>query len=1166
ASDVTEALAGVLLSAGPSERTPGGRPPAPNTGGASIRGDDSTSGGDRPPSIGGQGAQGAENPIYQRAFVGREAELRQLEGAFDAAVSGQGGLVMVVGEPGIGKTTLTEQLATYAGLRGGRVLVGHCYEEGSLSLPYLPFVEALRSYVLARDDAALKQDLGSAAGDVARIVSEVRDRVQIVPAPASADPGEDRYRLLSAVTGFLKNAGAVQPLVLVLEDLHDADRGTLELLTFVARQLAGARLLVVGTYRDVEVDRAHPLSATLAELQRGGSFARLRLRGLTADEVQRMLSAITGQAVRWGLAEAVHRQTEGNPLFVQEVIRYLVEEGLLTREGGRWRAAGQTPLLERIPEGLRDVIGKRLSRLSEPCNRLLAVAAVIGRDFQLATLVAVTGDGQGAPVGTQGRPSETSPGAPVGTQGRPSETSDDRVSELLDEAVKVAVLQEQAKVGALHYRFAHAFFRQTLYDELSAARRLRLHQQVAKALEQQYAVRVEEHAAELAEHYAQSTNAADLAKAVHYGQVAAQRASAVYAHGEAMRLLSQALDVQEVLDPDDSDTLCTLLIALAEAMLYAGDLRLLVDSIAPRALRLAEALADPDRAGRACYLALHALLRFGGAVQVGTPELAAWAERLDRVAQPNTIYRAWADAWQAMVLLWRGGWAEAWTLRKSALALAHELHDPETLAFASAAFIFVGGRPLEREERLAVAYEAAPMTEHMSTAGARLLCQHLIPNFGTEGDFEAAEAQISRQQQYAERTGDEREGLFVLNTQARLAAYDGRLEEALVASDRLAEQAEALGVSGYGNMTATMIRRWPLVLLGRAEEALQEQTLQRQLPGIGWSRLAVEGATRALLLAQAGRREEAEAQFAPFAAAQREAGHEWNEIQLKHMLATAVMLGDVEVARGAATELAVGGDYGSALLYGPYTGCVARYLGELAVLQGDRDEAKRRYTQALAVAAHNRIRPETALTRLQLAELLAGPLAPNAGGTFTEADGDERDLAEAREHLAFCIPEFEAMKMAPSLERARALQAQLGAPSGAASSATGQVFISYSSEERLPAERLAETLKAHAISSWLDKRNIPAGSSWDAAIVKGIRACAVVAVLCSPKAMASDHVRQELRLALQYRKPILPLLLEPTPFPEEVEYVLAGRQWIELVGRSEEAGFADVLAAVQRLV
>ncbi len=328
------------------------------------------------------------DPLYRRVFVGREAELRQMQQAYDAAVSGQGGLVMVVGEPGIGKTTVCEQLATYASMRGGRLLVGHCYEEGSLSLPYLAFVEAMRSYVLDRDPEALRSELGSGAADVARIVSEVRDRVQVGLRGAS-DPEDDRWRLLNAITTFLHNAASVQPLVIVLEDLHWADRGTLDLLLHVARNLEGARLLIVGTYRDVEVDRSHPLSATLGELRRVGTFARIPLRGLTVDEVHRMYEAIRGQATPWGQAEAVHRQTEGNPLFVQEVLRYLVEEGIVVREGNRYVAQGGEGV--GIPEGLRDVVGRRLSRLSEKTNQVLAIAAVMGREFRLDVLQQVAG-------------------------------------------------------------------------------------------------------------------------------------------------------------------------------------------------------------------------------------------------------------------------------------------------------------------------------------------------------------------------------------------------------------------------------------------------------------------------------------------------------------------------------------------------------------------------------------------------------------------------------------------------------------------------------------------------------------------------------------------------------------------------------------------------------
>ena len=413
------------------------------------------------------------DPLYRRTFVGRENEVRQLQSAFDGAVSGNGALVMVVGEPGIGKTALCEQLATYVALRGGKALVGHCYEEGSLSLPYLAFVEAMRSYVLGRDPEALRSDLGTAAADVARIVSEVRDRVDVELRPVG-DPEDDRWRLLQAVTSFLKNASSVQPLCIVLEDLHWADRGTLDLLLHVARNLQGSRLLIVGNYRDVEVDRTHPLSATLADLRRLTGFGSARLRGLSIDEVQRMINTLTSQEIRPALAEAVHRQTEGNPLFIQEVLRYLVEEGLVERQDGRWRPAGGAVLEMNIPEGLRDVIGKRLSRLSESANRTLAVAAVIGREFRLDLLLKVTG------------------------------ANEEDLYAAIEEGARVGVLEERRQPGVLAYRFSHAFFRQTLYEETFTPRRIRTHQLVAEAMEQIYGPKIVDHAAEVAEHFGQS--------------------------------------------------------------------------------------------------------------------------------------------------------------------------------------------------------------------------------------------------------------------------------------------------------------------------------------------------------------------------------------------------------------------------------------------------------------------------------------------------------------------------------------------------------------------------------------------------------------------------------------------------------------------------------------
>jgi len=278
-------------------------------------------------------------------------------------------------------------------------------------------------------------------------------------------------------------------------------------------------------------------------------------------------------------AEAVHRQTEGNPLFVQEVLRYLVEAGLVVRQDGRYVGTDDSGRESGIPEGLRDVVGKRLSRLSPRANQLLAIAAVIGREFRLDVLQQV------------------------------AQVGEDELIAALEEAQQRAVIDEQgSSIGLLGFRFTHALFRQTLYEELFIARRMRLHQQVARTLERTYTRRLSEHAAELAEHFAHSTDAADLAKAVAYGEMAADQAMSVYASGQAEHLLRQALLAQDVLDPDDVTKRCDLLSKLAEALLPQEQPGRVVDTAA-QAFALAEGSHDSLRAARAAVQALEALER-----------------------------------------------------------------------------------------------------------------------------------------------------------------------------------------------------------------------------------------------------------------------------------------------------------------------------------------------------------------------------------------------------------------------------------------------------------------------------------------------------------------------------------------------------------------------------
>jgi len=754
------------------------------------------------------GARATDNPLYRRTFVGRESELSLLKSAFDGALSGQGGLVMVVGEPGIGKTALCEQLATYATLRGGKTLVGHCYEEGSLSLPYLAFVEAMRSYVLAREPDALRSELGTGAADVARIVSEVRDKIN-VELRASSDPEDDRWRLYQSISGFLKNASTVQPLLIVLEDLHWADRGTLDLLVHLARNFSGARLLIIGTYRDVEVDRSHPLSSSLAELRRGNTFGRVLLRGLTPDEVQRMLNAITGQELRWALAEAVHRQTEGNPLFIQEVVRYLVEEGFIQREGdrwvGRWRSTGEQPPEMRIPEGLRDVIGKRLSRLSPECNRLLSIAAVVGRDFALETLHAV------------------------------ANAPEEEVLVHLEEAQRVGVVESVSRPSVVQFRFAHAFFRQTLYEEMFTPRRARMHQQVGEALEKQYAARLEEHAAEMAEHFAEAIEGECLAKAVQYSELAARRAMSVYAYSEAAKHLERALQAQEVLDPDDRAKRCDLLLTLGEALMPAGEPQRAAGEVAEEAFTLAEALGDRERASRACRIALGALRQYGAGTVTGTAVFRVWAERGDRYAPPDSVDRVYADEAMSMVARGDNQFGQTWTLQSRSLELARRLGDVDALWYAAFGILNggpAGAAPHHYQARVDLAEEFAQRPR--AGVSARTLGQVLYlcaMSMLASGERRRAEELWQEAKALAERTQEPLGLLLSIRHEVSLATLDGRLDAAVQAGEQLVSRAGELGspVWGLGMRAAQTLPA--LLYLGRAEDGLNQLSEAARITG-----------------------------------------------------------------------------------------------------------------------------------------------------------------------------------------------------------------------------------------------------------------------------------------------------------------------------------------------
>src|SRR5829696_2284995 len=279
-----------------------------------------------------EGAEAEENPLDKLAggvFVGRERELERMRDAVDATMAGRGRLLLLVGEPGIGKTRAAEELVTYARVQGARVHWGRCREDEGAPA-YWPWVQALRSYVRESDPVAVAWQMGAGAPEMAQLVPEIAERQAEAPQSADFESEEARFRLFDSVTTFLCSAGSDRPLVLVLDDLHWADEPSLLLLKFAAREVGSSGLLIVGTYRDVELGRHHPLARVLGELAGLEAAERISLRGLDVDDVERYIGMTGGGPVPAGLARAVHAQTEGNPFFVGEVVRLLASEGKLS--------------------------------------------------------------------------------------------------------------------------------------------------------------------------------------------------------------------------------------------------------------------------------------------------------------------------------------------------------------------------------------------------------------------------------------------------------------------------------------------------------------------------------------------------------------------------------------------------------------------------------------------------------------------------------------------------------------------------------------------------------------------------------------------------------------------------------------------------------------------
>jgi predicted ATPase len=551
-----------------------------------------------------------------RVFVGRDGELDRLGQLWKEATAGELRVVLIAGEPGVGKTRLAAELARRVHDESAMVLAGRCDED--LGVPYQPFVEALRHFV--DHGELLAGRLGRYGGELARLVPEVGGRVPALPSPLRSDPETERYWLFDAVASWLVAVSTDEPVLLVLDDLHWAAKPTLMLFRHVVRA-RGGRVLVLGTYRDSELAHDHPLVDVVADLRRRGVGERMSLTGLDDVAVRSLVEAASGQTLDeagLALARAIREETEGNPFFVREVLRHLAETGGLRRREGVWTT--QLPVEQLgIPDGVRDAVGHRLSRLSDETNQALRVAAVVGPEFELG-VVRVAGD-----------------------------LSEDAVLGAVEQAANARLVTE---VSATRFRFAHAIVRATLYESLTAARKVALHRKAAEAIETVHTDALDDYLPALAHHWAKaSAPVTDVSRAVTYARRAGDRALAQLAHDDAANYYASGLELLDAAGADPADPRrLELLIGRGEAQRragYPGHRQTLLD-----AAQVARQVGDAHGLARAALANSRGYI-YSAAFQIDDARVEVLEGALAAIGEDDAALRARLLANLGMELAWQ---------------------------------------------------------------------------------------------------------------------------------------------------------------------------------------------------------------------------------------------------------------------------------------------------------------------------------------------------------------------------------------------------------------------------------------------------------------------------------------------------------------------------------
>ncbi len=739
------------------------------------------------------GAQIAPVPLPARlisvppgGLVGRESELELLESLFEQVRAGDTRLALISGEPGIGKTRLATHVALAARSAGAVVLYGRGDED--LRVPHGPWVEALSHYVEHGREEVLRAHVQAHGGELARLTPGLRLRVPDLPPAPETDPDTERYLLWGAVVGLLREVAAADPLVLVLDDLHWADKPTLLLLKHVLTEGQGAPALIIGTYRDSDLHRGHPLSGVLADLHREQGVERLALAGLGQAEIAEIMERAGGHELDEAgiaLSHELYRETDGNPFFTGEILRHLIESGTIyQREDGRYTVRGQLSDRGRLsglalPQSVREVLGRRVERLGDETADVLAAASVIGREFDIDLLAAVT------------------------------ERSQDELLGLLERAVAASVLTESGSRPG-RFSFAHALINHTLYEDLGATRRARLHRHIAESLEELLGGDPGARVGELAQHWAQATTTVELEKAVAYATLAGQRALAELAPDEAVRWFTQALELLG--GAPEGAIQRQLLVLLGDAQRQAGDPRYR-DTLL-RAARLAADAGDTDRQARAVLATWRGLSSLGQRDDELVAALQAATEALPR----DDPRRAEMLAELAAELAFSAPLEKRRALADEALALARAAGDPRIICEALIQRGFAIWVVHTVDERIENLREARELADRVGDPALRFRAASRSSNLIEAGDLEGFERSLVAMNDLLDTVREPFMRWQLRFTEALRAQMTGQLEraEALAMEAFEASGRSTDGLTIFGAQLMTV--RWEQ---GRLHELIE---------------------------------------------------------------------------------------------------------------------------------------------------------------------------------------------------------------------------------------------------------------------------------------------------------------------------------------------------------